>query len=636
LSSHASQTAEQRFALVIGNDEYRAAKLATSANDAGLVADALQSAGFTVTGARNLDQATLRESFREFIGQVSAAGPDAVALVYLAGIGLQFNGENYFVPVDADIQRDVDVPLQAIRVSDFTQPLASLPGRVKIVILDAARQNPFGGGNQPLAGGLALVEPMHSMAIAFNAAPGTVAPDEQGPYGAYATSLTEMIAAGGLGLDDLFARLRLRVSDLTQGAEIPWYASQIDGPFFMTELAAGAPPPPNVMPIADVRAKSIRDFPNVDDAYAAALDRDSIDGYEQFLAVYPHSPYSERIAGMLAVRREAIIWRRCVIADTPPAYWSYLRRYPNGPHVWDARRRLAMLAAAYDPPPDFAYYDFGVPPPPPDELGYVDQPPLTPLLARISAALTGNTLVGFRILPALALGALVVMTAAMSRRLGAGRTGQLLAALAAATCGEYLGAMHELTTTTPDFVFWAVTLLLVMQLLVSQDRRWWVAIGGCAGVASEAKWNIAFLVAALAAGFAFTDARRLLRSRYLLIGGLIFAALAAPDIVWQATHGWPALDVFRALQTEAGHNRVVYWPGQIAYTGVVLTPLWVAGAIWSLRSAAARRFRPVAIACNPATPAPMTRMRAALIVPAAVIIIGKARPNSAAASTTAL
>jgi 4-amino-4-deoxy-L-arabinose transferase-like glycosyltransferase len=230
-------------------------------------------------------------------------------------------------------------------------------------------------------------------------------------------------------------------------------------------------------------------------------------------------------------------------------------------------------------------------------FGYVDQPPLTPLLARIAAALTGNTLVGLRILPALALAALVVMTAAMSRRLGAGRTGQRLAALAAATCGEYLGAMHELTTTTPDFVFWAVTLLLVMQLLASQDRRWWVAIGGCAGVASEAKWNIGFLVAALAAGFAFTDARRLLRSRYLLIGGLIAAALAAPDIVWQATHGWPSLDVFRALQTEAGHNRAVYWPGQILYTGVVLTPVWVAGAIWSLRSAAARRFRPVAIAC---------------------------------------
>ena len=335
-----SLAAEQRFALVIGNDEYRAAKLATSANDAGLVADALQSAGFTVTGARNLDQATMRESVREFIGQVSAAGPDAVALIYLAGIGLQFQGENYFVPVDADIQRDVDVPLQAIRVSDFTQPLAALPGRVKIVILDAARQNPFGGGDRPLASGLALVDAVPGIAIAYNAAPGTVAPDEAGPYGAYATSLTEMIAAGGLGLDDLFARLRLRVSDLTHGAEVPWYVSQIDGPFFITERAADAPPTPNVMPVAEIRARPMRDFSNVDDAYAAALDRDTIDGYEQFLVLYPNGPYSERVAGMLAVRREAIIWRRCVVADSPPAYWSYLRRYPQGPHAWDARRRV--------------------------------------------------------------------------------------------------------------------------------------------------------------------------------------------------------------------------------------------------------------------------------------------------------
>jgi Dolichyl-phosphate-mannose-protein mannosyltransferase len=230
-------------------------------------------------------------------------------------------------------------------------------------------------------------------------------------------------------------------------------------------------------------------------------------------------------------------------------------------------------------------------------FGYVDQPPLTPLLARITAALTGGTLAGFRILPALCLAALVVMTAAMSRRLGAGRTGQLLAALAAATCAEYLGAMHELTTTTPDFVFWALILLLAMRLLASRDPRWWLAIGGCAGVASEAKWNIAFLLAGLAAGFLLTDARRLLASRYLLIGGLIAAALAAPDVVWQAAHGWPGLDVFRVLQTAAGHNRIVYWPAQVLYTGVVLTPVWVGGAVWSLRSAAARPFRPAAIAC---------------------------------------
>jgi hypothetical protein len=230
-------------------------------------------------------------------------------------------------------------------------------------------------------------------------------------------------------------------------------------------------------------------------------------------------------------------------------------------------------------------------------FGYVDQPPMTPLLARLAAVAGGNTLVALRVVPALALAALVVVTAAMSRILGAGRTGQLLAALAAATCAEYLGAMHELTTTTPDFVFWAVTLLLVLKLLASRDPRWWVAIGACAGVASEAKWNIGFLVVTLAAGFLATDARRLLRSRYLLAGCLIAAALAAPDLIWQAAHGWPSIDVFRALQGDAGHNRALYWPGQVLFTGLALSPVWVTGAIWSVRSEAARRFRPVGIAC---------------------------------------
>ena len=230
-------------------------------------------------------------------------------------------------------------------------------------------------------------------------------------------------------------------------------------------------------------------------------------------------------------------------------------------------------------------------------FGYVDQPPLTPLLARFATAAAGNTLAGLRVLPALGLVVLVLATAAMSRQLGAGRTGQLLAALAAATCGEFLGAMHELTTTAPDFVFWAVTLLLVMRLLASEDPRWWLAIGGCVGIASEAKWNIGFLAAALLAGMAATGSRRLLRSRYLLLGGMIAAVLAAPDLVWQAQHGWPNLDVFRALQGAAGHNRAVFWLGQILYTGPAVTPVWVAGVIWSLRSQAAQRFRPVAIAC---------------------------------------
>ena len=231
-------------------------------------------------------------------------------------------------------------------------------------------------------------------------------------------------------------------------------------------------------------------------------------------------------------------------------------------------------------------------------FGYVDQPPLTPLIARISSALTGNTLVGLRLVPALGIAVLVIATAAMSRALGAGRCGQLLAALAAATCGEYLAGMHELTTTMPDFVFWAVTLLLATRLLASRDPRWWLAIGGCVGVALEAKWNIAFLAVSLIAGFALTPgARSLLASRYLAIGCLIAVVIAVPDVIWQAANGWPNLDVFRVLQTQAGHNRATYWPAQVLFTGLALTPVWVAGLVWCWRSERARAYRPAAIAC---------------------------------------
>src|SRR5258708_22916489 len=185
----------------------------------------------------------------------------------------------------------------------------------------------------------------------------------------------------------------------------------------------------------------------------------------------------------------------------------------------------------------------------------------------------------------------------MSRLLGAGRTGQLLAALSAATCGEFIGAMHELTTTVPDFVFWAIVLLLVTKLVVSQDPRWWVAVGAAVGVAAEAKWNIAFLAASLAVGFLVTDSRRLLRSRYLVIGCGLALALAVGDMAWQATHGWPNLAVFQALQTQAWHNRATYWPAQVLFTGLALTPVWVSGLAWSLRGAQGRPFRPIALAC---------------------------------------
>src|SRR5207244_12519764 len=138
-SAAAAQQPEKRIALVVGNGAYAKSPLATAANDAGLIAQTLQAAGFDVVGARDLDGDTLRRSFRDFVQKAQASGPDTVAMVYLAGYGLQLAGENYFIPVDSTIGRDTDIPTEALRINDYVRQLGSLPLQARIVVLDAAR-----------------------------------------------------------------------------------------------------------------------------------------------------------------------------------------------------------------------------------------------------------------------------------------------------------------------------------------------------------------------------------------------------------------------------------------------------------------------------------------------------------------
>ena len=371
LAGNAQQAAQNpRIALVIGNATYRDAALATTANDAGLIAQTLQAAGFDVVGARDLDGQSLRTAFRDFLDKASAAGPDMQAFVYLAGRGVQYDGDNYFVPVDAQIKRDADVPIDALRISDFAHALAQTPGKARIIVLDAARANPYASQGSPLAPGLALVDPELGQLVAFNAAPGTLAGDERGPYGVFGKTLAGAMRQGGVDVVEVFDQTRVTVNQLTQGALLPWSASKLTEPYYIFERAADAPPPVATavtnQPIAGLPA---------DAAYAATLQSDTIRGYEEYLAHFPDSAQAPRVRAILAALREAYFWRRSVNTNTAHAYWTYLRRYPRGPHVADARRRLAMISAAYEPPPDFqpmTYQDLS--PPPQDEGFYEEQP----------------------------------------------------------------------------------------------------------------------------------------------------------------------------------------------------------------------------------------------------------------------
>src|SRR5262245_17423515 len=150
-----------------------------------------------------------------------------------------------------------------------------------------------------------------------------------------------MIREGGLSLGELLERARLRVNEVTKGAQVPWNSAAVDTSFVFFERTPDAP----LVQTSAVRSRPIRDLGGRD-AYLAALQRDSLQGYEEFLDAYPDDPMARRVRALIAARREAITWRSTYAADTANAYWSYLRRYPHGPHAPDCRRRLADLAAA--------------------------------------------------------------------------------------------------------------------------------------------------------------------------------------------------------------------------------------------------------------------------------------------------
>jgi Dolichyl-phosphate-mannose-protein mannosyltransferase len=231
--------------------------------------------------------------------------------------------------------------------------------------------------------------------------------------------------------------------------------------------------------------------------------------------------------------------------------------------------------------------------------GYVDQPPLTPVLAGLARLLFGDWLPGLRLLPALAMGALVVVTGLITRELGGGRAAQVLAAACVAGSGVTLAVGHLHSTTTYDLLVWAVGLLLLVRLLGTGERRLWLPIGLVAGIGLLNKPTVAQLAGVVLVGLLVDrDARRLLASRWLALGAAVAVALWAPYLAWQAGHGWPQLAIFADLRaTDGGLGAgLAFPPFQLVMTNPLLAPLWIAGLVALLRRGWARPWRPLAVA----------------------------------------
>ena len=229
--------------------------------------------------------------------------------------------------------------------------------------------------------------------------------------------------------------------------------------------------------------------------------------------------------------------------------------------------------------------------------GYDDQPALTPLLGRFSEWAFGGDPRGLRMLSAVAIGLVVVLVALIARELGAGRSGQAVAALATAASGAAMAVGHLLSTTTFDVLLWVTLVYVVARILGGGDERQWLLVGLVAGIGLENKHLILLLVLALACGCLLGRRWELARSPWLWAGAALAVALWLPNLLWQARHGWPQLELAAKIaEEEAAANRVELLPLQFLMVGPLLAPLWLGGLWWLLRRAEARPYRPLGLA----------------------------------------
>jgi 4-amino-4-deoxy-L-arabinose transferase-like glycosyltransferase len=231
--------------------------------------------------------------------------------------------------------------------------------------------------------------------------------------------------------------------------------------------------------------------------------------------------------------------------------------------------------------------------------GYPDQPPLVPALARAMSAVSATSVSVLRIPSEVAAAGTVVITAALARELGAGRTGQVLAASAIGASNILLATGHLLSTTTFLLTCWAAMALIAVRAHRSGNGRWWLACGLVTGVGLLDSDLVAFLAVAIVAGTLVLGPRRSLASPWAVGGAVLAGALWSPYLAWQAVHHWPQLDVARAIARGQSGTSAPRWQIvvlQFVLCSPPLVPIWLAGLVRLFRDRRIRWARPLGLA----------------------------------------
>ena len=351
LGSHAA-LAENRVALVIGQSNYRSVvALPNPANDAKAMSQLLSDAGFEVLSAADLSQNEMRERVSDFAAKVAAKGPDTVALVFYAGHGLQIDGENFLIPVDIDPKREADIPLQAVRLNDILNTLTSVPSRMRILLLDACRNNPFPAINQSAGNGLAIVDAKTGAPgtfLSFSTSPGAEAEDGSGADSPYTSALLLAAKEPGLSIEDTFKRVRVSVNKVTEGRQTPWDSSSLtdDFRFFAGPGAVASTQPASLQPASkqpvlkrgvDEWRRELTGKP-VEVANEIIVADGTEEAYEAFVGLFTQPPFSPQARLWLDRHRRMVAWNNAVIINTAAAYRGFLAQYPDSDLTATARK----------------------------------------------------------------------------------------------------------------------------------------------------------------------------------------------------------------------------------------------------------------------------------------------------------
>ena len=221
---------ENRFALMIGNGDYDFSPLKNPANDTKAMAGILHKLGFSVIEKYNLSQKEIKRAIDHFGKQLKDGG---VGLFYYAGHGIQVQGQNYMIPVGANIVSEGDVEYEAVRVGRVLAKMADARNRLNIVILDACRDNPFQRSFRTAQRGLAYMHAPGGTLIAYATAPGFTASDGPGENSIYSGALIETLMIPGLKVEDVFKRVRSIVKNQTNDMQIPWESTSLLGDFYL-------------------------------------------------------------------------------------------------------------------------------------------------------------------------------------------------------------------------------------------------------------------------------------------------------------------------------------------------------------------------------------------------------------------